>query len=233
MLLTSFQPFSTCSILLLFLVIHSTWNRHQEMVICIQDEQCKIYLYTFIVCLANIMIVVFFSLNCLASYKITVASKILCPHLLLIYTCSAFPCWHVVVLSCFGVPLYCINHKSKMWSLSALLCPGANNAVKTALITFHLLSTCMSLECDLINMLHWLLYMCSSVFWIGCYIQREIFCVYNFKSFLSVLNYFSIKREIIHDLQGALVIKPINKILRDLLYYNLLFLFSLIVFYVV
>ena len=33
--------------------------------------------------------------------QFTVSSKILCPLLLLIYTCSTFPCQHVVVISCF------------------------------------------------------------------------------------------------------------------------------------
>ena len=33
--------------------------------------------------------------------QFTVSSKIQCPHLLLIYICSTFPCWHAAVVSCF------------------------------------------------------------------------------------------------------------------------------------
>ena len=46
--------------------------------------------------------------NTLSYPQFTEWSKILCSHLILIYTCSTFPCWHTTVVSCFALhsPLF-------------------------------------------------------------------------------------------------------------------------------
>ena len=57
--------------------------------------------------------------------QFTVSSKILCPHLLLIYTCSTFPCLHIVQYSAY--PFIQISfRKQKNWHMLIL---ASNNLV--------------------------------------------------------------------------------------------------------
>ena len=50
--------------------------------------------------------------------QFTMSTKILCLHLLLIYTCSTFPCQHAAVVSCFALcnPLF-VNNLSFIWTI--------------------------------------------------------------------------------------------------------------------
>ena len=77
------------------------WKAYLTLEIVKQDK-CPIYirssklLFPTYYCVQHITVS-----NTLLCQLIPLSSKILCPHLFLIYTCSTFPCQHAVVVSCF------------------------------------------------------------------------------------------------------------------------------------